>query len=305
MKFFKTKIQFLQLACSFAYSAQLLAASTPPVDELMAKVDHAQRKPFSTQLATVKITTCKYTLNNGKVSCTEKPRIVVAESVKMSDGADGLYNAKTSMLVREPISDKGTSMLIYEYGERGRDNDNWLYLPALGKINRIIANDDDGGSVFGSEFSVETAENPMGRKIYEFTYKIIEESTYQGRPVWVVEMLPTLEKAKKTNYNKVVAWIDKATYLVLKEDLYRNGKVYKQRVQTGIERIDDVTVVTKMVMNNLATSRISQMEYMGLRHNIDVPDEYLSQRAMTDFAYRERYLSQFRSQISNSATDAE
>ncbi len=294
MKSIKTNLHVMLLACALAPLTALAAKSA---DQIMANVDHATRTAYSTQLASVKITTCKYVLANGSVKCSEKPRVVVAENIKKGEVVDGKYNDKSLLIVREPISDKGTSLLVYEYGERGRDNDNWLYLPALGKVNRIIASDDEAGSVFGSEFSVETTENPEGRKIYEYTYKLLEETTHQGRPVWVIEMLPTQVKAKKTSYDKVVAWIDKETYLPLKEDLYRNGKIHKQRTQSDIKKIDGVSVVLKVVVNNRSSSRVSQMDYMAMRHNTDIPDEFLSQRGLTDFAFRERNLATFRDRL--------
>jgi hypothetical protein len=305
MKTIKTNLKFILLACSLSPLTSLSAMAADSADAIMAKVDHATRKSYSTQLASVKITTCKYSLVNGNVKCAEKPRIVVAENTKKGEMVDDKYNDKSLLIVREPISDKGTSLLVYEYGERGRDNDNWLYLPALGKVNRVIASDDEGGSVFGSEFSVETTENPEARKIYDYTYKLVEETSYQGRPVWVIEMLPAQEKAKKTRYTKVVAWVDKATHLPLKEDLYRSGKLHKQRTQSKIEQIDGVFVVMKVVMNNRSSSRVSQMDYMAMRHNTDIPKDFLSQRGLTDFAFRERTLAQFRTQLAKKSSSAE
>ena len=275
-----------------------LASSAMSADEIMTKVDHVARKSYSTQLADVKITTCKYTQVDGSVRCSEKPRIVVAENAKKIKVVDGAHDDSSVSIVREPIGDMGTSLLVYEYGQRGRDNDNWLYLPALGKVNRVVANDDEGGSVFGSEFSVETTENPEARKIFEYTYKLVEEASYDGRPVWVIEMLPTEEKARKTSYGKIFAWIDQETFLALKEDLYRNGKLHKQRTQSGIKNFDGVFVATKVVMNNLSTSRISQMEKRSMRHNTEIPDEFFTQRALTDLAYRERNLARFRAELS-------
>jgi hypothetical protein len=278
-----------------------LAAAAPTAaltaDEIMQKVDHAVRKSFTTQLASVKITTCKYMLVNGSAKCSERPRVVVAENAKKAEVVDGLYNYAQLSILREPISDKGASLLVYESGERGKDNDNWLYLPALAKVNRVIANDDEGGSVFGSEFSVETTENPEGRKTEDFTYRIVEETTYEGRPVWVIEMLPTPEKARRTAYGKVVAWVDKTTFLAVKEDLYRNGRVHKQRTQSEIKQVDGVYVAAKIVMNNWSTSRISQMDKMAMRHNAEIPDEFLTQRALTDFSFRERNLAKFRAEL--------
>ena len=288
MKFDSFKKIALVAALALTPTMYSLAENDLSVDDIMIKADHATRKAFSTQLSTTRITTCKYRIVEGKVKCSEKARVVLTENVKKVDIINGLYNARLLSIVREPSSDKGSSLLVYEYGEKGRENDNWVYLPALAKVNRIIANEDEGGSVFGSEFSVETTENPDSRKVYEYTYKLIEESTYQNRPVWVIEITPKPERARKTRYQKVVAWIDKQTFLTLKEDLYRNGKVYKQRIQSGMKKIDGVYVVTKVVMNNLGTSRISQMDKTAMRHNVAVDPEFLSQRALTDFAFRER-----------------
>jgi hypothetical protein len=287
------------LACALAPAAQLSAA--PDVAEIIAKVDQANRKAFATQLTATKIVTCRYTVVNGSAACSEKPRTVVADSAKKTV-IDGHYNPKVLLVVREPISDRGTGLLVFEYEESGRDNDNWVYLPALGKTNRVIASDDNGGSVFGSEFSVETMENPPSRKMQEYTYKVLEETNLQERAVWVIEMVPVPEKAKKSSLNKVVAWIDQETYLPLKEDIYRNGKIYKQRIQSDLRQVDGVFMMAKVVMNNLSTSRISQMTFPAVRHNLEIPDEYLGQRALTDFAFRERMLNKLNGEMARGAS---
>jgi hypothetical protein len=298
MKLFKMNLWKLPLAFLLITFLMPSLTSAQSADEIMKKVDFAARKSFKTQIASVKFTTCKYKVVKGELKCSEKPRIVVAENVKKIKIVNGLFNDRSLSVVRDPARDRGMSLLVYEYGDRSRDNDNWLYLPALAKVNRIIANDDEGGSIFGTEFSVESTENPEGRKIYEYNYEILDETTLRGRPVWVIEMLPTSEKARKTKYSKIEAWIDKKTYLALKEDLYRKGKVYKRRTQSDIRRIDGIYAVMKVVMNNLATSRLSQMDKLAMRHNTKVPDEFVTQRSLTDFAFRERNLTKFRAQLS-------
>lgn len=296
MKSHPTALQILTLIGMLAAAPlpQADADATPSPEEIMKKVDFMARKSFQTQLAKVKITTCKYTVTNDQVGCSERPRVVLADNAKKIAVTEDTYQSHSVTIVEEPIGDRGLSMLVYEYGERGRDNDNWLYLPALGKVNRVIANDDSGGSVFGSEFSVENIQNPEARKLFEYTYKILEDTTYRDHKVWVIEITPTPEKARKTSYQKVVTYIDQETYIPLKEDLYRNGKVHKQRTQSNIKKIDDVFVATKIVMNNLDSSRISQMDKTAMVHNRDVPDDFLSQRALTDFAFREQNLARFR-----------
>lgn len=67
--------------------------------------------------------------------------------------------------------------------------------------------------------------------------------------------------------------------------------------------IDGVYGVTKVTVNNFASSRISQMNKFQIRRNIEIVDEYLTQRALTDFAFRERNLGQFRTELEKSKSE--
>jgi hypothetical protein len=207
-------------------------------------------------------------------------------------------DSRSVSIILEPIGDKGIGMLIYDYAAPGKYADNWLYLPALGKVKRLISSSEDSdesGSFFGTEFSIEDIE---ARKIDDYTYKILEQATYAERPVWIIESIPTPERASKTRYGKFISWIDKERYIVLKEDLYnRNGILYKQLIMKNIERIDNVWVAREVTMNNLFTRRATIMNLMSVAFNIDVPDELLTERTLTDFAFRERNLAKLRAYL--------
>lgn len=269
------------------------SAQAESVDDIMVKVDHMARKSYSTQVAKVKLTTCNYKTVKGKMKCVEKPRVVLLENAKKIGGMAEVQD-RSLAIVLEPVADKGIGLLTFEYEKDGRDNDNWIYLTEFAKVNRIIANPDDGGSVFGSEFSLENTENPEARKLHEYDYKIIEEKIYQNRPVWVVEMHPKADKANKTRYEKITAWVDRERYIALKENYYRNGKLHKQRTQKGIKEVDGVWIALKVTMNNYTSTRVSQMSKSSVAFNIQLDDEYLTQRSLTDFAFRERNLASFR-----------
>ena len=100
----------------------------------------------------------------------------------------------------------------------------------------------------------------------------------------------TEEKRSKTKYEKLIVWIDKEKYTAVKEDLYRNGKVLKQRVQRNIDLVDGVWVARNVTMNNFATKRVSRMVVTSTAYHMEIADEFLTQRALTDFAFRERNL---------------
>jgi hypothetical protein len=80
----------------------------------------------------------------------------------------------------------------------------------------------------------------------------------------------------------------------MKEDVYRDGKIYKQRFQRKIEKIDGVWVPRLITANNLISKRVSQLNLTEVQYHMEVPDDFLSQRTLTDFAYRERSLKAIR-----------
>jgi len=265
--------------------------------EIVTEVDRVSRESFSSTVQKMKLSTCKYVVKKRRMRCTEKPRVKLIESIQKDMGKNNADSYSIAVIL-EPVSDRGIGMLTYDYDAVDRDADTWLYLSALGKVKRMISsseNSDESGSFFGTEFSVEDMES---NKIAEYTYRILKEGTYMKRPVWILESVPTAKRARKTRYGKAVSWIDKERFLTLKVNLYnRHGKLYKQLTMRGIEQIDKVWVSRRMTMNNLSTRRVTNMELKSVAFNMEVPDEFLTQRTLTDFAFRERYLVNLRKHI--------
>jgi len=286
-------LAILSVAC-FALLAPPSVLSAPSARDIMAKVDRVSRESYITSIVKMKLTTCKYAVRQGRMHCTENPRVSVLENIQKHCGTDN-KDSRSIAIVLEPISDKGIGMLTYEYDAPDKDNDSWLYLSALGKVKRIISNNKDGdesGSFFGTEFSIEDMEL---RKVDDYMYKIIGEEIYAEQSVWIIESVPTRRRSALTKYGKSVSWIDKEKNIILKTDLYdRQGNLYKQRIMRNVEYIDDVWIARKVTMNNLFTRRATNMELLSTAFNMRVPDEFLTQRSLKDFAFRERNLAAFR-----------
>jgi hypothetical protein len=280
----------LSLAISFSLSAQ-------SAKDIMVEYDKVSKAASFSLIQKMKLSTCKYTVEQGKMHAAEKPRMCVLEVVAKDDGIDNKDSRSVSIVI-EPVRDKGIGMLTYSYAAAGKEDDNWLYLSALGKVKRLVTSsesNDESGSFFGSEFSVEDI---TARKVEDYTYKLLEEVTYANRPVWVLELIPTPERTKKSKYGKVVLWIDKDRYVILKQDLYdRNGTLFKRLNAGNVEQINNVWVARKAEMNNLLTRRVTVMELTAIAYNIDVPNEFLAQRTLTDFAYREKTLAELRTHL--------
>lgn len=269
--------------------------------ELAVKYDDVLRLTHTSLVVKFKLSTCKYRIAKKKMRCAERPRVRVFENVVKYFGRD----LRSTALVLEPARDRGIGSLSYEYFDPEKDNFSWIYLSALGKVKRIIASreSEDSGSFFGSEFSIEDFEE---RRIKEYSFNILGEDTLkvpgkdgvETREAWILEWLPDDRRLKKSRYSRTVSWIDKERFILLKEDYYDHDKKHvKQRIMKNIQFIDNNWLARNVTMNNMATSRVSMMQRMEVALNVEINDEFLTQRTLTDFAFRERYLSKYRTYL--------
>ncbi len=86
-----------------------------------------------------------------------------------------------------PSEVKGTGFLTYDY-ER-RDDDRWLFMPALRKTRRIISSE-KSKNFMGSEFSYGEMSFPL---IEDFRYRYLERVKLSGVDCLVVEIVPVNE----------------------------------------------------------------------------------------------------------------
>lgn len=275
------------------------AAAEPTPRQIAQQFDHVLRKSHVTLTIKFKLSSCRYQQSETAIQCAEKPRVSVLENVVKFYGDD----IRSAAIVLEPARDKGIGTLNYEYFDTSKDNATWIYLSALGKVKRIIASRDSGdsGSFFGSEFLIEDLDY---RKLDDYSYKILkqedlrvlEANGYANRPAWVLEWTPTADRARKSQYGRIITWVDKDRHVLLKEQYFdHNGQMFKERTIKNLEQFDHHWMPRQVMMNNLRTNRVSTLDRESIAFDRDVPDEFMTQRTLTDQAFRERYLAQFRS----------
>lgn len=249
------------------------------------------------QISLQKLSSCRYAMKNSRKGCTEKPRSNVIESVRRDYG-DKQKDVKTVSIVKSPTAERGVGFLQYDYENSDKDADQWMYLSALGKVKRIVSGNDNEpkqGSFFGSEFSYEDLEQ---RHLEDYTYEVLKSVTYKDRPCWVLEITPTKEHARKSNYQKSINWIDKERHIALKTILYdRQGKKVKQLISHDLRNIDGVWVPMILNMDNVQTNRMTTLKIEKTALNINVQDDFLTLRTLTDGAFREQHLNKYRAFI--------
>ncbi|WP_339677742.1 outer membrane lipoprotein-sorting protein [uncultured Zhongshania sp.] len=261
---------------------------------IMEKMDEQQRLVSDGSLTRSQLSTCKFGQKDKQINCVETPRVKVLESVSKQYGPDKKDSKGVSILL-EPASERGIGMLTYNYDDPGRDTESWLYLSALGKVKRMASGtgeDSEPVSVFGSEFTTEDMESGNTN---EYDYKILQQGPFGDREVWVIEAIPKPVRAVKTEYSKLLYWVDKERYTLLKAQTYdKRGKPYKQLTFKNIEKINALWIARDVTLINLQSQRLSNMKTEAITTNVAVEDEFLTQRTLTDFAYREKTLEALR-----------
>lgn len=262
--------------------------------QIMDRVDEQQRLATDSMLSRSSLSSCPFAVKDKKVRCTETPRVKRMESVSRQLG-EHKKDSQTISIILEPASEKGIGQLTYSYDDDTRDTESWLYLSALGKVKRMASGsgeDQEPVSLFGSEFTTEDMESG---KTDEYEYKILQEGPYTGRQVWVIEALPKPVRIKKTNYSRLLLWIDQQRYVPLKVQTYdKRGNLHKRIVSRDFDKINNLWMARDVTIYNLKQQRLSNMTTEQVAMGIEIEPVFLTQRTLTDFAYRERTLQSLR-----------
>jgi hypothetical protein len=160
--------------------------------------------------------------------------------MKTLEGEDG---DKTISTFLTPADVKGTKTLGHEHLDR--DDDQWLYLPALKRVKRI-ASRNKSGSFMGSEFSYEDIGNQNYKK-YTYDEKV-EEVDLNGVKCYKGSRIP---KDKNSGYTKQISWVAQDTFLLQQVEYYdRKSELLKTATFSDYKQIDGVWRVGKIEMKN-------------------------------------------------------
>ncbi len=287
-------MQCLMVATACLVSALTQADQLPSPQTIMDKVDQQAREVSNATLSKSQLSSCDFAIKNKKVLCTETPRVKSIESVSKQLG-EAKKDAQSISIVLEPASESGIGMLTYSYDDSSKDTESWLYLSALGKVKRMASGtgeDQEPVSLFGSEFTTEDMENG---NTDEYDYTLLQSGPYKSREVWVIEAKPKPIRYAKTNYGKLIYWIDQERYLPLKIQAYdKRETLHKRIMATEHEQINGHWLSRDLTIYNLKRQRLSNMKTEKIAVNIKIDPDFLTQRTLTDFAYREQVLESLR-----------
>ena len=178
-------------------------------------------------------------------------------------------NQKYFMYFHKPADVKDTTFMVYKYPDK--DDDRWLFLPAINLVKRIAAND-KYSSFVGSDF---TYEDVSGRKPEEDTHTLLRKEKLGEKNCFVIESIPK----GSSEYTKRISWIDEINFLPLKEEFYdKQNELYRQFEAVEIKDIDGIMTITKRLMRNVKTGHRTEVTFQSVEYNVGIGDDIFSER---------------------------
>ncbi len=150
-----------------------------------------------------------------------------------------------------------------------KDDDRWLYLPALDLVKRI-SSADKRTSFVGSDFFYEDVS---GRHIADDKHEVAKTT----KNYYVLKHTP--KDPKSVEFAYYTTWIHRGTFVVVKTEYYdAQGKKYREYAAEAVETIDGFPTVTKARMSDLRTGGYTILEYKKVKYNVGLPKEIFTER---------------------------
>jgi len=180
---------------------------------------------------------------------------------------------KSLMTFISPADVKGTKFLSYSHIKK--DDDQWLYLPALKRVKRI-ASKNKSGSFMGSEFSYEDlSSTDVDKYSYKGDAKIVK---LNGKKVYQGERAPV---TKNSGYTKQVVWTDMTSFLTQKVDYYnRTGELLKTATFNAYNKISGKWRIGKMTMVNHQNDKSTILEWKNEKIKVGLKKKDFHKRVL-------------------------
>ena len=179
------------------------------------------------------------------------------------------------MIFFSPAAVKDTRFLQKE--NKGRDDDKWIYLPAMKSVRRIGASN-GSESFVGTEFSYDDMST---REVDEDKHELLKESEDKGnfKDLYVVKSTPLNPKSSQYSYR--ISWVTKDSWIPVYIELYdKKGKLNKINEIRVIEQKTGkktYNVPMENVMTNVQNKRKTVIKMLKVEVDIPLDDKYFTQ----------------------------
>jgi outer membrane lipoprotein-sorting protein len=182
---------------------------------------------------------------------------------------------RTLVRFHAPADVAGTGFLVLE--NQDRDDDQYLYLPALGKVKRITSSQKNQ-RFMGTDLTYADLES---RNLRKSKLKRLPDEKVGGNAAYVLEAIP--EEGEDSQYSKTISWVHDVSFVPLKVEFYdKKGKLLKVLRAKRLEKKDGNWVVMDSTVKNEQSKSQTHMTIDAIDFGVKLSDAEFTQRALSE-----------------------
>lgn len=253
----RRRIQILAVfGVATALTIAATAQDTPSVDEIVKKTNHMAYYQGKDGRAQVRMT-----ITDAQGRTRQKSFTILRLNRDDKDEEQALY-----VYFNEPPDERGTVFMVHKHV--GKDDDRWLYLPALDVVKRIAASD-KRTSFVGSHFFYEDVS---GRGLDQDYHELVETTDRY----YVLKNTP--KDPGSVEFDSFTMYIHKETFIPVQIRFEKGGEVYREATTLEVKDIQGYKTVTKGRMKDLRNGGETVLEYSDVKYEIGLPDDIFTER---------------------------
>jgi hypothetical protein len=188
---------------------------------------------------------------------------------------------KTVIFFLSPANVKDTGFLIWDYADAEKDDDQWLYLPALGKVRRV-SSADRGDYFLGTDFTYEDLKLDGKLSLTDYNYSFNQDNGPSNAFIKLDAIPKTEAIAKELGYSKTTVKIDPSNWIVMEVDFWdTKGSPFKQLRATDIRKVDGIWTRHTISMQNHQTEHRTVLEFSEVNYESKLKDDFFTKQSLT------------------------
>jgi outer membrane lipoprotein-sorting protein len=194
----------------------------------------------------------------------ERNREFIILRMDVIDGREQKYY----VYFRKPSDVRDMVYMVWKHLDR--DDDRWLYLPALDLVRRVAASD-KRSSFVGSDFLYEDVS---GRSIDLDTHEIVESPEQD-----LYKIKNTPKEGTGVDFKYYYIWIDKKNFMPVKAEYYdERDKLYRIVEALEVKDIEGHPTVTRSKASNLVSGSSTVLEFSNVKYDTGLTDDIFTER---------------------------
>jgi outer membrane lipoprotein-sorting protein len=231
-------------------AAPARADEAPTADQVVSQMKAALEPPKPS------IRTMTMTLDD---QGTETTFSLVQARKRLADGARALT------VLFAPAGARGIAYLTAE-GTNGGPTE-WLYVPYVQRARKLVPAEN-----YQSFMDTDFTYGDLGLLPVDTRNTLLGTETVDGKKAYKVESIPSTT-VKQWYYSRAVTWIDAATLLPTRRELYSPaGDLFKVETSGSVTRIEGIPTPLEIRITDVGTKSTTTLKVDSVNYDAVVPD---------------------------------